>query len=333
MAAFKKIFSFVLRIGISAALLVFLFKFNKIDVRVLGDVIRKADKPILLFAFFIFFFSYLLCLLRWNMLLKAAGINISLKRVIVSYSGGIFFNLLLPSAIGGDVTRSIDLAAHTKKGAEVVATVFLDRLCGYMALAIFVSLATFFGWALVSDNKLVIFSVVTITSILSAILLIIFNKFIYSKIGALLRFVRAGKIRESIRNLHNEVHIFRNRKGVLINSLLLSILVQIISPIVFFLIALSLGVKANIVYFFIFVPIIGAVSMLPISLGGLGVREGATVFFFMEAGITQGLAVGISLINFVFILLYAAIGGLIYVLTVRHRRIQRHSSSVIQQNK
>lgn len=330
MTAFKKIFSFILRIGISTALLIFLFKFNKIDIRVLGDVIKGADKPILLLAFFVFFFSYLLCLLRWNILLKAAGIKIPFKRVVVSYSGGIFFNLLLPSAIGGDVTRSIDLATHTKKGAEVVATVFLDRLCGYMALAIFVLLATGLGWQLVSDNSLVIISVLVITSVLAAILLIIFNRFIYSKIGALLRFVRASKIRESIRNLHNEVHIFRDRKGVLINSLLLSLLVQLISPIVFFLIALSLGIRVNIIYFFIFVPIIGAVSMLPISLGGLGVREGATVFFFMEAGITQGLAVGISLINFAFILLYAAIGGFIYVLTVHHRRVQRNPPSLVQ---
>lgn len=330
MTVFKKIFSLILRIVISAGLLIFLFKFNKIDVRMLGDVIRRADKPILLSAFFVFFFNYLLCLLRWNMLLKAAGIDIAFKRVIVSFSGGIFFNLLLPSAIGGDVTRSIDLAAHTKKAAEVVATVFLDRLCGYMALAIFVLLATIFGWGLVSDNKLVIISVFIIVSVLSVILLVIFNKFIYSKIGSLLRFIRAGRIRESIRNLHNEVHIFRHRKAVLINSLLLSLLVQAISPVVFFLIALSLGVKADIIYFFIFVPIIGAVSMLPISLGGLGVREGATVFFFMEAGIAQGLAVGISLINFAFILLYAAIGGLIYVLTVRHRRLQRNPPSVVQ---
>lgn len=330
MVVFKKIFSFVLRIGISAALLIFLFKFNKIDVRVLADVIKGANKPILLAAFFVFFLSYLLCLLRWEMLLKAAGIRLSFKRVVVSFSGGIFFNLLLPSAIGGDVTRSIDLAAHTKKTAEVIATVFLDRLCGYMALAIFVSLSTIFGWRLVADNKLVIISVLLIVFILTAILLVIFNKFIYSKISKLLHHPGAGKIRESIKNLHNEVHIFRHRKDVLINSLILSLLVQTISPVVFFLIALSLGIKVNPIYFFIFVPLIGAVSMLPISLGGLGVREGATVFFFMEAGITQGLAVGISLINFAFILVYATIGGLIYVLTVRHRRLQRNPSSVVQ---
>jgi len=330
MAAFKKVFFFILRIAVSACLLIFLFKFYNIDVAKLTDFIRMANKPILLSAFFVLFLSYFLCLLRWNMLLKAAGISIPFKRVVVSYSGGIFFNMILPSAIGGDITRSIDLAAHTKKGAEVVATVFLDRLCGYMALAIFALLSTGFGWGLVGNNKAVIFSVSVIISILVVILLVIFNRFIYSKIGVLLRSIRAGKIRESIKDLHNEVHIFRNRKGVLINSLLLSFLVQATSPIAFFLIALSLGKEVNILYFFIIAPIIGAVSMLPISLGGIGVREGVAATLFVKAGIDRSLSGGISLINLFFILICTAIGGLIYVLTVRHRRVQRNSSPVVQ---
>jgi hypothetical protein len=63
---------------------------------------------------------------------------------------------------------------------------------------------------------------------------------------------------------------------------------------------------------------------LPISIGGLGVRENMTVLFFAKAGINQNSAVAMSLLNFLFILVYGAIGGLVYVLTIHHRRIQHN---------
>jgi hypothetical protein len=69
----------------------------------------------------------------------------------------------------------------------------------------------------------------------------------------------------------------------------------------------------------LFLPIIGAITLLPISIGGLGVRENLSVLFLAKIGISQNPAAAISLINFFFILIYGAIGGLIYVLAVHHR--------------
>jgi hypothetical protein len=104
----------------------------------------------------------------------------------------------------------------------------------------------------------------------------------------------------------------------------MSLLVQIVSPLISFVIALSLGIKINIIYFFIFLPIIGAITLLPISIGGLGLRDATTIFFFAKAGVSKDLAFAMSLISFFFLLVYGAIGGLIYVLTVHHRRIQHN---------
>jgi hypothetical protein len=75
------------------------------------------------------------------------------------------------------------------------------------------------------------------------------------------------------------------------------------------------------VYYIVFIPIVGAITMLPISIGGLGVRDASTIFFLAKAGVGNDLALAMSLISFFFILIYAAAGGLIYVLTVSHRRL------------
>jgi len=325
MKVFKKIFSLLLRIGISVALLIFLFKFNKIDAPRLIKSIKDADKPLLLCAFLIFYFNYHFCLFRWEMLLKGAKIHLPLKRVIISFAGGIFFSLFLPSTIGGDVIRTIDLAAHTKRPREVVATVLLDRLSGYVGLVLVSLIAILLGWRFI-QYKIVLVYIGVLTAILIALLLVLFNRYLYSKINQILHSPTAGKLREFIRSLHHEMYVFRHHKNIIMDNLLLSICIQVITPIVFYLTALSLGVEINVLYFFIFLPIIGAITLLPISIGGLGVRDALTIFFFAKAGVNKDLALAISLMNFLFILFYAGIGGLIYVLTVHHRRIQHYPS-------
>ncbi len=328
MKIFKQIISITLRISISIILLIFLFRL--VDKKNLIEIIKNADKPLLLIAFFIFLSSCALGIFRWDMLLKAAKINLPLKRVIISSAGGTFFSLFLPSTIGGDLVRSIDLAVHTKRTHEVVATVLLDRLSGYIGLVAVALFAVLFGWRFIQDNTGALFSVAIITAVLVAVLLILFNRFLYSRINKLLQTPSAGKIREFIKNLHQEMHIFRHHTDILVNNLFLSLVIQIISPLAFYIIALSIGIKINIAYFFIFIPIIGAIILLPISLGGLGLRDATTIFFFAKAGVSKDMAFAMSLVSFLFILILGVIGGIIYALTIRHRRIQHHTPHHVQ---
>ncbi len=325
MEKIKKALSILLRIGISIILLILLFKFSKIDTRELISDIKSANGILLAVAFIIFFIVYALGFLRWQMLLKAVGINIPLTRLVISFSGGLFFSILLPSTIGGDVVRTADLAQHSKKTKEVIATVFLDRLSGYIGLVLLVLPVLLLGSGLVRD-KVVFLSVAVIILLLVFILLVLFNKSIYSGITGFLSSPGAGKIKEWIKNLHREIHIFRHQRKIIIYNLTLSFIIQAISPVSIYFIALSLGIKTSLVYFFIFIPIIGAITLLPISMGGLGVRENFFAVYFAKVGISKQLAVAMSLLSFFFIIIYGVIGGLIYVLTVRHRRMQYNPS-------
>ncbi|MCK4822914.1 flippase-like domain-containing protein, partial [bacterium] len=65
-------------------------------------------------------------------------------------------------------------------------------------------------------------------------------------------------------------------------------------------------------YFFLFVPIISVLTMLPISLNGIGIREGAFVFFFTKVGISSAQALSMSILTYTIVLLASLIGGLIY---------------------
>ncbi|MDD5154985.1 MAG: lysylphosphatidylglycerol synthase transmembrane domain-containing protein [Candidatus Omnitrophica bacterium] len=322
----KQALLIILRIAISIALLIFLFR--QVNRETMFETVRGANKYLLIAAFLVYFFTYLICLYRWQMLLKASGIHLPLKRVIISFSGGIFFSLFLPSSIGGDFMRSVDLALFTRKPRQIVATVLLDRLSGYVGLVILTLLAVLFGWKLVLDRSIVIAICILIVVLVIA-LLVLFNKFVYSRINKFLGPPGSGRIREAIGNLHQEMHYFRNHKKVMVNNVILSILVQAVAPLTFYLIALAIGVKLDLVYFFIFLPIIGAVTLLPVSIGGLGLRDAMTIFFFGKIGMAKDLAFAMSLLSFLFMVIYGSIGGLIYVLTIRHRRIQPDQPSAV----
>ena len=326
MLRIKNILSVLLRISISIILLVLLFKLNKIDLPALVRDIKGADKLLLTVGFMIFFSVYVLGFLRWRMLLAATEIVIPTKKLISSFCGGIFFSIFLPSTIGGDLVRTADLAGHTKKTKEVVASVFLDRLSGYIGLVLVILPALLCGRNLVLD-RVVLTSVFTIVMLLIVILLVLFNNFIYNKIAKFLSAPGAGKIKEMIRSMHQEIHVFRNHKKMLIGNLAISFLIQLCAPLSVYFIGLALGIKINLIYFFVFIPIIGAITLLPIAIGGLGLREGLFVVYFAKAGVIKQLALAMSLLSFSCVVFYGAIGGLIYVLTVHHRRLQSNQPS------
>ncbi|MDI6759033.1 MAG: lysylphosphatidylglycerol synthase transmembrane domain-containing protein [Candidatus Omnitrophota bacterium] len=329
MGNLKKILVIILRVGISLTLLVFLFR--QVDRKSLFEIIKKTDKFILFTGFFTFFSGYVFALLRWEMLLRALNFSLSLKRVVISFSSGIFFNLFLPSTIGGDLMRSLDLAAHTKRPKEVVATVLLDRLSGYTGMVLLALISLGIGYKFVWE-KSIILPVAIITTLLIIILFFLFNKHAYIGVSRLIHSPMAGglnRLKNQIRNFHKELHYFKRHKGVILNNVLFSVLIQAITPLAFFLIALSMGIRLNAIYFFVFLPIITAISLLPVSIGGLGLRDAATIYFFAKAGLGKDTAFAMSLINFFFILAVGALGGLVYVLAIYYRRLQHHTSSAI----
>ncbi len=81
-----------------------------------------------------------------------------------------------------------------------------------------------------------------------------------------------------------------------------------------YLIAIALGVHLPLALFFLFTPIISTLLMFPLSLSGLGVREGAYVVLFGQVGVTAPLALTMSLAFYLLNVAMGGIGGILYVL-------------------
>lgn len=310
-----------IRIGVGVGIIFFLLK--QVDLKKIIDIVFNINLGLFLFAFVVYIFSTYLCLYRWQMFLAGANVKLSLKRTAISFLTGLFFNLFLPSAIGGDVIRTMHLSGHTKKPKEVTASVFIDRVSGCMGLVLITIISVLVGGRHINDTS--VFILVAILFFLSSGgLLVIFNNAIYKKISHFLH--QGGKIRDTLKEFHQEVYLFKHRPHLMVNSLIISLLVQLSALWTFYILAKALNYHIDFIYFLVFVPIVSAISMLPISIGGLGVREASLMFFFSRAGLSGEHGFILSLLVFFFTVIIGIFGGLIYVIAFHPRWLQHNKA-------
>src|SRR3970040_3035733 len=103
--------------------------------------------------------------------------------------------------------------------------------------------------------------------------------------------------------------LYTGEPVVLLKAFGVSFIIQFMSITIFYLISKGLDMTVSIGYFFLFVPIAVTISMIPISLSGLGLREGAFVYLFTKVGATDAQALTVSLVYFAAMVLLGLIGG------------------------
>jgi uncharacterized protein (TIRG00374 family) len=316
----KSPLSFILRIVLSFGLLAWIF--SKIDMAHTCSVIQSADLGYLSWAFFVFFLINLVILLRWYILIRALRLDARLGDVIKWFFIGIFCNLFLPSSVGGDVIKIIGLSKVVQQKPKVFASVVLDRLSGFAGIVIVAAIMFVVGYEHIPDRS-VGWSIIIMTLVSLSIAAVLFSHRIYSFCCKL--FNRWPSIKESLMNVHYDIALMKGKVGEGLLSILLSCLAQLLLAYVYFVVAKALHQDINFLYFLIFSPLICVATALP-SIGGLGVREMGWAFLLSKVGVAQGVAVSISLINFLFMVIVGLIGGAMYVLTFLDRRVQSHQT-------
>jgi uncharacterized membrane protein YbhN (UPF0104 family) len=91
------------------------------------------------------------------------------------------------------------------------------------------------------------------------------------------------------------------------------VLLQLNVILYYFLIGLALHLNIQFIDYFIFIPIVLVIQIIPITINGLGLREGSYIEIFKFYGISPQAAVSFSLVDVGFNLVLGLIGGIIYV--------------------
>jgi uncharacterized membrane protein YbhN (UPF0104 family) len=289
---------------IAVSLAVITWVLSRIDSSDLLMIMGKADVGLLLLAFLTHGIGFLLSAMRWGILLRIENINVSLKVTVLTCWIGSFFNTFLPSTVGGDVFRTYHVSKQSGKLWETAITVIFERLAGVVALAAIGSLA--FTWLYVSPAELSLWKALAIGGIIH------WGNHI---IPVADKTPRVTKIPvcgwQLIGTLKQSVLRYRNRRREVSWIFLFSLLLQLNVIGHYSLVAAALDIQLPFIYFCLLIPPILILTMLPISVGGLGVREVAFLFFFVPHGVTSVEILSISLLSYMLSLLASLSGGLV----------------------
>jgi len=297
----------LLRIVISLGLLAFLLA--KVGVRETWESLKGANLLYLLIVFFLYLFSVVLRSYRWRIFLNVQGVGASLPKLISLYLIGVFFNLVLPSGFGGDVVRIYELSQYSSRTASSITTVFMDRLSGFLALFAMATVALAFTYRLVPPGVGVTIIAIFLASLVGTGAL--FSRPLWRRLKGLPLLSSLAQ-KERVKELYLSAQTYS--LAPFLQAILLSAAFNIILIFMNYLAALSFGVRISFWFFLLFIPIISFLLVLPISLSGLGVREGAYIYLFSRIGVPSSSALVISLSVYAITVATGLIGALIYAI-------------------
>lgn len=318
---------YFLHIGISLLILSLLF--SKVSFVQIVSVVRRSRIDLFLLSVLAGALSIFMSALRWRVLLDCMGYRFELKALSKLAFIGLFFNVYLPGGIVGDVVRTVILPEREGSKEErqvyltnVATSVVTDRIAGMVGLMLLAFIGFIFCYQLLLDSRfLTVFGSVTLGIIIA--FLFLFSRRVQDLVKKLFNFPLKIliPIRATLKRVTEALAIYRENRDALKKVIMFSILAHLCVVGYFFLLASSIGLDINFLKLLAFVPLIEFLSAIPISFGGVGIREAVTILLFSSEGISAAEAMSVSLLSFVVILLLGALGGAFYL--VRHFDVKK----------
>lgn len=310
---------FYLRALVSLALVAYLLW--RSDMGAILGTLRGVHLGWLVLALTVQALGKVVWALRWSALLDIYGMQRPFAHVLKAILVGQFFNNFLPTGFGGDFYRSYWLLAGRGSYRRSVSITLLERLVGaialgYVALPAFVYLV--FQRAGLDENLLLPIGV-ALVMLCGGVLL--FHPRVFALFG--LPLWKAGLLpalrfhRRLVRGLQTLHAAGRLKWRVIV----LSLGVQFVGVAFYYTLGQSLGLRLQFWHYLVIVPLVVLAMLIPISLNGLGVREGMLVLLTSAMGVDvlPGEAVALGLLATAVLLVVSFIGGGFYIAGTRNQ--------------
>jgi uncharacterized protein (TIRG00374 family) len=302
-----------LRIGISAGIIIYLIV--KLDISEVLMYLRNVKPVPLLLAAAADFFMIAANALRWQMLLKAKNIVMSLPGLVYYYLIGIFFSAFLPTSVGGDFARILGVAGATGKRADAFASVVVERLLGFFVLIpiCLISIPAVAG-QIEDVRPLVVAGLAGLAVFVAAFIVLLrpVARSISVLLDPLLRLFSRFRARERLERAYEAIVTYRGCRGPVAGALLLSVISRLIWVLGCYFVALAFSLDVSFAVLLVVVPIVELLRVVPVSLSGIGVREAAFVAMLGEFGVEQNLAFAYGLVVYLVFFIFSILGGLLY---------------------
>lgn len=248
--------------------------------------------------------------LRWYLFIRASGERTSYGHALLTLLHGLFYSLFLPTLVGTDMGRMVELShdRHNNR-SNAVSTVLLDRFMGLITLVLMAVIALILGSQYITDQSVIGLVLMTLAALVIGWVIFFNRRIMDALFGVIFHLPIIRRLETKIRHLYETLCQLHHKPRLLFAAGNVSLLNSIAETGSVIFAARALGIEIEPVYFFIFMPLIWLIMIVPISVSGLGLREGAFVFFFTQIGVSSADAVALSLLYYSFNVIVALGGG------------------------
>jgi uncharacterized membrane protein YbhN (UPF0104 family) len=331
----KKVGTLLLKVILSVGILGYLL--SQVSLASFWKALLDARHTYIILAFLLYISGQILSAYKWELLARTLGFRRRFKRFVAYYFIGMFFNLFFLGSIGGDVAKAYLLAGKEDSRMRAGYSVLAERFTGGMALVTIAIIALISSptihvlpllfklmqWVgldtgVFSASQQVI-SLWLRIGLMGACMVVWALVFTFPLFLPLFPWLTkwAAKIKLG------DFAVYWSYPGRMSLVLAISLCFQIINILVFALLGMSLDLGIPLEDYFVIVPLVDLVSILPISISGIGVREGSYVGLLYLLGVETSKGLAFGLLGFLVVMAASLLGGLIYVIGNYPIRLRR----------
>lgn len=289
------------KLALSGAVLAVLL--SEIDTGETRAALGRAEWRWLALALAVNLGSQVISAGRWWLLTRAVGFDEPPRRVMAYYFSGMYLNLFGLGTVTGDVGRGLFLAGGQRR-ALALTTVLAHRLIGFMALILVVTVGVLSLRALPLPDAARWISALIVPALLTAWVM---------GPRALARLLPVGSRWRTL--IDRDLEPYWRDRRLLIVSLLLAATVHMLQIGAQMAVARALGLAPPWAYFWVIVPLINAVAMLPVTFSGIGLREAGYWYTLSNSGLTEAAAISVGLLSSAVVLATGLCGLPVFLLT------------------
>ncbi len=277
-------------------------------------------------AIFLQTFSFVWGNCRWWAILRTHNLDLGFLDLLRQYFIGGFFNNLLPTSTGGDLFRMYYMYNRGYGAALVASPIIVERVVG---LVILIGMAVIALPFIRADAQIVHGLQVSFTSaflfLLAGLVLMYWRRTYWPIHNFFERWSRI-KVIQALLNITEAVHQYLQKPLLVWWLVFFTLLLQLGEVVLFYILGNGLGSDMTFTAYLVMVPVVFVLASLPITVGGLGVREMAVVTLFAAAGMSDSHATTIALL-FIPILFIAGLPGLVFFLLQKdHKQIYQQAT-------
>jgi uncharacterized membrane protein YbhN (UPF0104 family) len=314
----KKAALTTLQVAVTVAMLWFVFRDPAKRAEML-HALHHANALWLLLGIVAYGMVELISAIRWQWLLRVQGIDLGWTRIFLLTLIGVFFNFFIPGGTGGDVVKIFYLLKETPgQRALALISVLVDRIVGLLALALIAGVVLISQWSWLTSTP------DTARYTWPAVVIYIFTlggihfSWLVTKRGAVHKLPARFPGRDKLAEMALAYGLYGRAWRTSLAGLFISIFAHVFYFAIFYCAARAFAHDdARLPTFgelFAIMPVINVLAAMPISLGGLGVREGLFEIYLNQlCGVSQAVAVVISSSGYLFTLAWGLIGGVFYL--------------------